>query len=637
MFIYNIRISSLFFIIIGIINLLNVANSYSATYYVNGTVISDTGDGSISNPKKYITSGVMLMSGGDTLIIKNGTYRGASNYIGDYASPQVFPPNGSSSAYTIIQAETVGGVIIDGEYIGTPFSTVNHTANVNYIRIEGIHFRRGGNCAGVFNIKGDYNKIIKCGFEDGQGPTDNAECAIAFIAGGSSYSLVEDSWVWGKGRYGFYTSSPSGGTNHIIFRRVVVRLDDSPAAWMTAGLRFYNGQYNAMQNCIVIDSHISDTAGEPTAITQGGGSSVSEPGHIYSGVMAINNPAMMGFVPEDGDRIGTVTNSVFWGNSNGIFTSSMFVNPYILTIDNIASGANTGYGVRNSSNYTGLIVNLSNSIVASNGIAFNDVNSVNNVDYYGNTNNTANGSAITNSMTTNPFTSVYKYLPRVENGTVGPSIMYQIGVSGTIYGEYGWNATTDIPLWPYYNETIWAGKMKIYSATGPGGNRGFASINSLNPLTDYVFGYLGNSVPPFNVKMFADNNYINISWDASTVNTNIVGYKVYIGTVHGVYTVTGYEGGKEIGNVTSTTINDLLSGNTYYISVTAIDSVKGESGYSYEGKINYGTNASNNIGSSGGCSYIKQNDSTINMNAICNLIFILVFIVIIKNIHKFMH
>lgn len=561
----------------------------AATYYVDPTAQKDLGDGSVSNPKKYITSGLQLMKSGDTLILKDGNYQGQKNMIGDEASPQVWPPTGTVESPTVIRAEHVGSAIVDGEYNYTSFSAVNKSGTLDYIHIDGIHFRRGKN--GVFNIKGTHNKVTNCGFEDGMPASSGAEAPIAYIAGGSSYSLIEDCWVWGRGRYGFYTSSTAGGTNHIIFRRVVVRLDDSPAKRMTAGLKFYKGQNNAMQNCIVVDSRISATAGEPAAFGQGGGSSFAEPDHIYNGVIALNNPQMKGFVPEDGTMINTVSNSIFWGNSDGVFTVSAFTPPFTLNLSSLTIGDNQGYAVRSNSNYSGLTVKLDNSLlhVPKGGTAFSDSLHITNTDIYLPETGTNGGkSGAYNVIGRAAFKKGLKYLPRIESDSalavagIGANIIYQIGETGTLFGEPGWNRTTAMPLWPLAHELKWASKMKVYSSSGPGGNRGFAAVQSTTPLTSYLWGRLGNIIPPFNLAVVPGTRQVKLSWDANIADADISGYKVYVGTSSGKYDAAGFAGGKKVGNVTSTIISGLRNGTVYYFAVTTLDKNGGESGLSYE-------------------------------------------------------
>jgi hypothetical protein len=73
-----------------------------------------------------------------------------------------------------------------------------------------------------------------------------------------------------------------------------------------------------------------------------------------------------------------------------------------------------------------------------------------------------------------------------------------------------------------------------------------------------------------------------LSWNAPTTNTDgtpltdLVGYKVYMGTSSGNYTTV-----VNIGNVTTYVVNNLAPG-TYYFVVTAYDSSNIESSFSNE-------------------------------------------------------
>jgi hypothetical protein len=67
-----------------------------------------------------------------------------------------------------------------------------------------------------------------------------------------------------------------------------------------------------------------------------------------------------------------------------------------------------------------------------------------------------------------------------------------------------------------------------------------------------------------------------LTWNPST-NTNLAGYKIYMGTASGIYgsPIT-------VGNVTSYTVPNLGVGNTYYFAVTDYNSNGIESGFSNE-------------------------------------------------------
>ncbi len=473
--------------------------SFATNYYVDGDMLNDTGDGSIGSPKKYISTGIALLSSADTLTIADGTYTGAVNMIGADSTGQEHPPSGTAENYTVITAENIGGVVINGEYLRSPISNAEQ-AEIDYVRISGIHFK---NSIDGMNVYGDYNKITNCGFENGIADDDDSEVAIFWIAGGSSYTLVEDSWAWGRGRYGFYTSSPNGGTDHIIFRRLVVRLDDTPVGYVSSGIRFYNGDTNIVQNSIVIYSTPNVSSINQGAFAIGGGSSTGDNNHTITGCIALNNTQWYGVFPENIEGILTVKASVFWGNDGqgvGAVASSDDSDPGNIAINcsNVTSGDNGMSGFRSYLTYD-LIENVTNSISVNNteyGIDTFDTASY--INTYNNTSGASIGTTITNGIATNPVGSSLKYLTRIEDdstldgaasdsGDIGATVLKQIGVTGTLYGETGYNTTTDSDLWPWPTESVWQPKLASASA------RGFCASGVT--LTSYIWEYLGNDIP----------------------------------------------------------------------------------------------------------------------------------------------
>jgi type IV pilus assembly protein PilY1 len=69
---------------------------------------------------------------------------------------------------------------------------------------------------------------------------------------------------------------------------------------------------------------------------------------------------------------------------------------------------------------------------------------------------------------------------------------------------------------------------------------------------------------------------IKLAWDPNT-ESDLAGYKVYYGTSSGSYTDS-----VDVGDVTMYTITGLTEGQTYYIAVTAYNTLNQESGYSGE-------------------------------------------------------
>ncbi|MCM0083347.1 hypothetical protein L4X63_17310 [Geomonas sp. Red32] len=556
------------------------------TYFVDPAAPDDGGNGSTQRPKKFITSGVELLSSGDTLVLKDGIYRGGRNCVGDQGTPRLYPPSGNAGKYTTIRAEHVGGAIVDGGYAQPPFASADRNGSgIHYLHLDGIHFRHGR--GGVFSLKGSHNKVTNCGFEDGMPAGASDETPIAFIAGGSSYSLVEDCWVWGKGRYGFYTSSPNGGTHHIVFRRVVVRLDGSPP-WVTAGLRFYNAHDNVMQNCVVLDSLVNREAAEPTAFAQGGGSSRGDADNSWLGVIALNNPQMWGYNANDVLKTETVADSIFWGNHDGVFMTIQKVKNAASSVklSRLTIGANSGYALRHNAEYP-YRAELSDSLVVAGegGTAFREPSSVANTVVQLSA-GARLGSAPPGAREWEGALSEagLRYLPRVEPGSrfakegVGASVLYRIGREGTLYGEPGWDEVTAIPLWPFVNERLWARKMREYAGNGPIGKRGFALLPGETPLSDYVWGYLGEPAPPFGLEGTAGAGEVRLQWLAKE---EAAGYRIRVGRAPGQYQlpVRSVKGGT--GGTVRAAVGGLTPGTGYYFAVSAVDHRGRESGTAY--------------------------------------------------------
>ena len=66
----------------------------------------------------------------------------------------------------------------------------------------------------------------------------------------------------------------------------------------------------------------------------------------------------------------------------------------------------------------------------------------------------------------------------------------------------------------------------------------------------------------------------NLIWDASP-DANVAGYKIYYGAASGAYTNS-----VSLGNVTTTTLNGLSNGATYFFVATALSSTGIESDFS---------------------------------------------------------
>jgi hypothetical protein len=99
-----------------------------------------------------------------------------------------------------------------------------------------------------------------------------------------------------------------------------------------------------------------------------------------------------------------------------------------------------------------------------------------------------------------------KYLTRIEAGSplkskgsggadIGANILYRYGADGAKFGDSGYNALTNVPLWPWPNEE----RIKLEMCKGI--SRGFCTsekrLDKINPvtLTSYIWEAIGNPLP----------------------------------------------------------------------------------------------------------------------------------------------
>jgi hypothetical protein len=104
------------------------------------------------------------------------------------------------------------------------------------------------------------------------------------------------------------------------------------------------------------------------------------------------------------------------------------------------------------------------------------------------------------------------------------------------------------------------------------------AANGLHTLTAVAWDAAGNSATATRTVTVANVlAQVNLAWNANT-ESDLVGYKVHVGTASGVYTLLNVD----VGNVTSFTVTGLALGDVYYFAVTAYDAGGSESGVSNE-------------------------------------------------------
>ena len=488
--------------------ILSSSSLYAATFYVDGAQADDARSGlSWANAKRYISSGVNLMSGGDILYIKDGIYQGSANRIYNV-------PSGSAGNYTRIYAENDWGVTISN-----PTDFPAYLNNSSYIEVRGVKFKDYTSLK-VYVNSSNHIKIIRCSSDD------NGGSSAGFLASNSSYVLFEECYKYGASRYAFQVSAGGGSSSYIIFRRCVVRWDYSDTIEPQACFANYDQSYVYFQNCIAIDgldirSQEVTYDGTKGFFTPNGANQTH-----FQGCIALNLEGA-GYWIEDSPVVNvTLTNSVAWDCKNHANTATDGYPPRSFYSRPGSGPLTLNHCVFGQSNWTSRVVDsdlgagdtLKNSIIA-NFSAMTDYaedgfdTSIYN-DYYGNSGGrNRNGGLGANSLTTNPFTNSLKYLTRIESGSdlsgqaddggdIGATILKKIGVSGALYGEAGWDTVTSDNLWPFPNEDILRADMKAWSkaagsayAGSPAmsGDRGFCADGTT--LTKYIWEYLGNAIP----------------------------------------------------------------------------------------------------------------------------------------------
>ena len=447
--------------------------SLATTYYVDASAAADTGSGTQASPKKYIQSGVALMSGngGDEVVIAPGTYSNAKDAI-------VNPTAGKAGAYNVIRAATEGTVIVKSEF------TLGNSAH--YLRIEGLKF----DAQETKVIEGSFVKVMRCSFKGGPATGNNVTVQIGSndATPGASDILIEDSWVYGTGgRYKLLVYN----SNRVVLRRVLVRHD---GGWTydgsnpQGGITIYDSTNVELQNGFVIDGMPNLTGFESNIYLVANHTTSQNAGNVFvRGTTVIggggNGIAWDGASAYTGSLLEDV---VVWGSSAGGIASNGSPNVGTINRATVKSGG-AGFA-----DWDG-----SSRITISSSIAYQNANAA--CEGFSMTSSFAFGNGSNNCGTTlDPLANGLKYLLRAEPGSklatsgvgggpVGAQIVKRMGTSGTLYGEAGYNTLTNEDLWPYPNET------RIKSDLAETNSRGFSA--SAKSFTDWIWEQLGNTSP----------------------------------------------------------------------------------------------------------------------------------------------
>jgi PKD repeat protein len=455
------------------------SGGFAATYYVDGGTATDGGTGTSASPKKYIKSGIALMAGGDTLIIRDGVYAGTQNNMcGAGGNEWAGIASGSAGSYTTIRAEHDFGVVIDGGGSLTGF----YPASLSYAAVQGIIFRNGG--SNVYLYHCNHIKVIKCaGYDTSSGNTCN------FNSAGGDYILFEDCFAWGTGRYKFLIGGESTRT---ILRRCVGRYDWHDAEGPHGVFSFYGSgsSDNVAQNCIAINCLAASGFNTQALYAPNGSTRMT-----FDSCIALDIAGAGNFFESSASN-PVLRNCVIWKGTD--VGSQMYTEPVNASVTGCTIGAVAGAGV------SAVNCTVKNSIIYGTGGAALNWSANDYCALYNNGANYANTSGGAHNISVDSFSGGLRYLPRIEAGSalkaagengvqIGAEITKRLGAAGTLYGETGWNTVTGEALWPFPNEDVIRAQMRTYTAHSVNGARGFCADNTT--LTGYVWGYLGNTMP----------------------------------------------------------------------------------------------------------------------------------------------
>lgn len=427
------------------------AGSWTPGSAPSGYCTPDTGGGSGGSGQvitvssgQSISNAVSQLQPGGTVVIKPGTYSAFSLKAC------------SSSAWCTIKAETDGTVNVTGLNIG----------NGNwYTKLEGLKFSGSS----VKTITGNYLKFMRTAFEGGPTSGNNVSVQIGTNnrTPGASNVLLEDSWVYGRGgRYKVLVYN----AEKIVLRRVVVRHD---GGWSydgsnpQGGFSLYDSKDVACQDCMFLD---------PASSLSG----------FEAGLYLVSNSTT-------GQRQSNVSvnGAIIMGSQNNGLAAEGDGAAATYSLSNVVIH-NSGGGV--ATNNSSHVVNLTGAYVNTRGTAYArwaDGGSLTVKNCISSNSRTVSDSASLSNCSTNPTSSQgLKFPVRVEAGSslanakIGPDVTKKVGVSGTLFGESGYDAVLADSLWPYPNEARIKSDFDSVRAAFGG-----------KSLTDYVWEQLGNTSP----------------------------------------------------------------------------------------------------------------------------------------------
>ena len=579
-----------------------------------------------SETHRTIAAASAASRSGDTIIVRDSItpFVDPANHIyNDGGGQGSWPTNGTPRAYTTIMAENPGGVTLDGANSRRPiygkgsyvsFDGSPGTAyTLEYVAVKGFVAGRSVTSGPITLVHTNHIKLMHCGAFD-----QAADSGSAINLARCGYTLIESCYIYGH----FREAIMHWLSEYTIMRRNIARRDGNASREPLGGYVHYASRDSHLQSSIIIDFDRTDYIVDQTymagAFEADCGSSCADTGRQIRNlsshsclslnsddrIAALSQPTSLAEYttpvwqnmvvwdqrmwwngPPGGNRYpGSAIRSKgdsIWrnctfaelstplGSIEDVVNSAFFNGYQDATAAGDAIETSIFYNFRDHDTSPGHVSNYFSRLEHNNGYG------VGQLSRQGND---------TGSLNLNP---AFKYVTRLEpdnplltagpdNSPIGADLSYMHGKGGTTYGEPGYDQDTSVPMWPFPGERIMREKMAAYSYDNGNltGNRGFCLPGQ--SLSNYVWGYLGNTVPPLQVQANQLAETVVVSWAPPVVRPTGLEYRIY--QLNG-------SSRQLLATVAAPALSQRLSGlaldQPLTLAVTAFDPARGESGYVY--------------------------------------------------------
>lgn len=503
-----------------------------------------------------LDAAITALTPGGQVCIDDGTYNDSGSIMHTVGSSK----SGTEDDYTIIRARNPGEVTLHYSGASPSGATGFRLDGALYVEVRGLHIENSGS-VGFYLINGtSYSKIRRCS-------VDSSRTGF-LVSTNSDYILFEDCFIFGGPiRYAFQANTGAQHIvyRRCLVRWDYTNWSDPIACFAsyggTSALR-----YVSYQNCVAIDGTDYQGPLHQESGNYDGLKSFFTPNGswdtVYDGCISMMMDGAAGFWFEGYSSTGTITNCIIWNHDPlSPDDTEDCTNPYydLYEPKTLASGSgglhngqSGGWVIRNctfgnntypagslrdpahpdgaqlsfddetqyETMYNSIIYNQT---LADDGVTFAINRDLDGHDYnlyYGNTGDkNCDEDMGSHSLFVDPLTNGlgtgYTTCTDIEEGSllatagddggpIGAVVMYKVGVTGTLWGEEGWDETTNESLWPWpYEDNIKEKCASFSRAAGEAwsgddppapamdGTRGFCAEG--RSLSDYILN--GGGLP----------------------------------------------------------------------------------------------------------------------------------------------